>query len=124
MMGDNKNVKLSPFVEIRELYDFQKIAGNLYKSVLIIAKRANQLNVSTNEELREKLQEFGSTTDDMEEIHENVEQIEISKYYERLPKSALVATHEFLEGKVYFREQDQVGEKKENSEIKQNDTEK
>ena len=78
-MSDNKSVKLSPFVEIRELHDFQKIAGNLYKSVLIIAKRANQLNVSTNEELREKLQEFGSTTDDMEEIHENVEQIEISK---------------------------------------------
>jgi DNA-directed RNA polymerase subunit K/omega len=77
--------------------------GNVYGSIAIIAKRANQINVSLKEELHSKLEEFASHTDSLEEIHENKEQIEISKAYEKMPNPALMATQEFLEDKIYYR---------------------
>ena len=77
--------------------------GNIYESVMIVAKRANQIGVEMKEELNKKLQEFASYTDNLEEVFENREQIEISKFYERLPKPSLLAAEEFLEGKVYYR---------------------
>ena len=77
--------------------------GNLYESIAVVAKRANQINISIKEELHNKLEEFASHTDSLEEIHENKEQIEISRAYERMPNPALLATQEFLEDKVYFR---------------------
>ena len=80
-----------------------KADGNIYEAVAIIAKRANQISVEMKEELSRKLQEFASYTDNLEEIFENREQIEISKFYERIPKPALIATQEFEEGKIYFR---------------------
>ncbi|SFE97709.1 DNA-directed RNA polymerase subunit omega [Thermophagus xiamenensis] len=76
---------------------------NIYESVMIISKRANQIGVEMKEELNKKLQEFASYTDNLEEVFENREQIEISKFYERLPKPALLATQEFVEGKIYYR---------------------
>ena len=83
--------------------------GNLYESIAIIAKRANQINISLKEELHNKLDEFASHTDSLEEIHENKEQIEISRAYERMPNPALLATQEFMEEKVYYRKgQDQL----------------
>jgi DNA-directed RNA polymerase subunit K/omega len=77
--------------------------GNVYESIAIVAKRANQINIMLKEELHNKLEEFASHTDSLEEIHENKEQIEISKAYEKMPNPALLATQEFMEDKVYFR---------------------
>ncbi len=87
----------------RDTRDLEKDIGNLYESVVIISKRANQIAAQMKEELNAKLEEFASDTDNLEEIFENREQIEISKYYESLPKSTLLATEEFLKDKVYFR---------------------
>lgn len=77
--------------------------GNIYESVVIIGKRANQIAVEIKQDLSRKLQEFASCNDNLEEVFENREQIEISRYYEKLPKPTLIATQEFIEGKVYYR---------------------
>jgi DNA-directed RNA polymerase subunit K/omega len=93
-------------VEAKNLIDIKASTGNLYKSIAIVAKRANQINISLKEELHNKLEEFASHTDSLEEIHENKEQIEISRAYEKMPNPALLATQEFLEGKIYHRTND------------------
>ena len=93
----------SNIVETRSLTDIKDKTGDLYESISIIAKRANQINISLKEELHNKLEEFASHTDSLEEIHENKEQIEISKAYERMPNPALLATTEFMEDKIYYR---------------------
>ncbi|HKL72394.1 MAG TPA: DNA-directed RNA polymerase subunit omega [Marinilabiliaceae bacterium] len=80
-----------------------EITGNIYESVMIAAKRSNQISVEMKEELNRKLQEFASYTDNLEEVFENREQIEISKFYERLPKPTALAVTQFLEEKVYYR---------------------
>jgi DNA-directed RNA polymerase subunit K/omega len=92
--------------ETRSLESLKSKTGNLYESIVVIAKRANQVNLALKEELQNKLDEFASHTDSLEEIHENKEQIEISKAYERMPNPALLATHEFLEGKLYHKRND------------------
>ena len=90
-------------VETKALMDIKAKTGNLYESIAIIAKRANQINITLKEELHNKLEEFASHTDSLEEIHENKEQIEISKAYERMPNPSLLATQEFMEDKIYHR---------------------
>lgn len=95
---------INPLAETRDLIRIKGMTGNLYKSIAIIAKRSNQINTAVREELHSKLEEFVTTTDNLEEVHENKEQIEISRFYERLPNPAIVATEEFLEGKTYYRE--------------------
>ena len=97
------SVGTSNIVETKNLNDIKEKTGNLYESISIIGKRANQINISLKEELHNKLEEFASHTDSLEEIHENKEQIEISRAYERMPNPALLATSEFLDGKVYYR---------------------
>lgn len=97
----------SSVVEPKKLSDIKDKTGNVYESIAIIAKRANQINITLKEELHNKLEEFASHTDSLEEIHENKEQIEISKAYERMPNPALLATQEFMEDKVYFRRNDE-----------------
>lgn len=87
----------------RNLMDFSKDTGNVYESVVIMGKRANQIGAEMKEELTKKLQEFGTASDNLEEVFENDEQIQISRYYERLPKPTLIATQEFLEDKIYYR---------------------
>ena len=96
----------SNVVEPKNLFDLKEKTGNLYESIAIVAKRANQINITIKEELHNKLEEFASHTDSLEEIHENKEQIEISKAYERMPNPALLASTEFMEDKVYFRRND------------------
>ena len=93
-------------VETKNLLDIKSRTGNLYESIAIIAKRANQINIAIKEELHNKLEEFASHTDSLEEIHENKEQIEISKAYEKMPNPAILATQEFLEDKIYHRKND------------------
>jgi DNA-directed RNA polymerase subunit K/omega len=90
-------------VETKNLNDLKNKTGNLYESISVIARRANQINVSLKEELHNKLEEFASHTDSLEEIHENKEQIEISRAYERMPNPAILATQEFIEDKIYYR---------------------
>jgi DNA-directed RNA polymerase subunit K/omega len=90
-------------VETKNLIDIKAKTGNLYESIAIVAKRANQINISLKEELHNKLEEFASHTDSLEEVHENKEQIEISRAYERMPNPAILATQEFMEDKVYHR---------------------
>ena len=90
-------------IETRDVNNLKNKTGNLYESIAVIAKRANQINISLKEELHNKLEEFASHTDSLEEIHENKEQIEISRAYERMPNPALLATTEFMDSKVYHR---------------------
>ena len=98
-----QNANTSNVVETQNLIDVKSKTGNLYESITVIAKRANQINISIKEELHNKLEEFASHTDSLEEIHENKEQIEISRAYERMPNPALLATAEFMEDKIYYR---------------------
>ena len=88
----------------RTLTELDAPTGNIYESVVVISRRAIQIASEIKQELNRKLADFSSVNDSLEETFENREQIEISKYYERLPKPAIVATEEFLEGKVYFRD--------------------
>lgn len=87
----------------RKLTDLDEQTGNIYESVVIISRRANQIATQLKQELNRKLADFSSATDTLEETFENREQIEISRYYERLPKPTLIATEEFLEKEFYFR---------------------
>jgi DNA-directed RNA polymerase subunit K/omega len=105
-MTDLKNIKTNAECEPKNLTKVAEVTGNLYEGLNVIAKRANQMNVKITHELKEKLNEFSSTTDDLEEIHENLEQIEISKFYERLPKPSLLAYQEYLDGNIYHRDAD------------------
>ncbi len=87
----------------RDVNELDAATGNIYESLAIIAKRANQISNDIKEELHNKLAEFASSNDNLEEVFENREQIEISKHYERLPKPTLVAIDEFLNKKIYYR---------------------
>ena len=87
----------------RKLNDLDSQTGNIYESINIIARRANQISSELKSELNRKLADFSSPTDAMEETFENREQIEISRYYERLPKPVIIATEEFLDDEVYYR---------------------
>lgn len=87
----------------QDILELCEDTGNIYESVAIIAKRANQISVDLKSELSKKLQEFASTSDNLDEVFENREQIEISRFYEKLPKPSLIATQEFRDGKIYFR---------------------
>ncbi len=93
-------------VETKSLIEIKAKTGNLYESIAIVAKRANQINIAMKEELHNKLEEFASHTDSLEEIHENKEQIEISKAYEKMPNAAILATQEFMDNKIYHRKND------------------
>src|SRR5947208_6307906 len=101
------SISTSNNIETRDVNEFKNKTGNLYESIAIVAKRANQINISLREELHNKLEEFASHTDSLEEIHENKEQIEISKAYEKMPNPAILATQEFMDDKVYFRKNDE-----------------
>ncbi len=100
---EEKNRKIPNEAITRSVVELAKQTGNVYESVMIITKRANQIAATRREELRQKLEEFNSKVDTLQEVYENEEQIELSRYYETLPKSTIVATDEFLAGKLYYR---------------------
>lgn len=104
-MSINKKAlaSVNPLVETRDVVAIKDKTGNLYESIVVMARRANQISVNMKEELHKKLDEFSSHTDNLEEIHENKEQIEISRIYERMANPALQATNEFFEDKIYYR---------------------
>lgn len=101
-MSTNKPVIPNSTVT-RDVRELDKTTDNIYESIVIISKRANQIANNLKEELHGKLAEFASSNDNLEEVFENREQIEISKHYERMPKPSLIAVDEFLNNKVYYR---------------------
>ncbi|NPD91241.1 DNA-directed RNA polymerase subunit omega [Xylanibacter muris] len=110
---DYKKSKAPVNTVTRNIMDLCDETGNIYESVAIIAKRANQISVQIKEDLSKKLAEFASYNDGLDEVFENREQIEISRYYEKLPKPTLLSTQEFIEDKIYWREaqtQQQAGD--------------
>ena len=97
---------MSAYIETRNLDDLAARTGNIYKSINVISARSSQMNTKMKEELHRKLEEFASATDNLEEVFENREQIEISRYYEKLPKTTITAMHEFLTDETYFRDKE------------------
>ena len=100
---DYKKTKAPLTTVTRDLNDLDKSTGNIYQTVVIAGKRANQISVEMKQELNRKLEEFASYTDNLEEVFENPEQIEISKFFERLPKPSLISLQEMTEDQIYFR---------------------
>ncbi len=105
-LKESINSGISPSIIVRDLVEIGQQSGNIYKSLVIISKRSKQLARELKVELNQKLEEFASTNDSLEEISENREQIEISKYYERMPNPVVLAIEEFIEGGTYFRDPD------------------
>lgn len=95
---------INPSMETRDFNDYKSYTGNLYKTITVLSKRSSQLSLEMKRELQSKLDEFASSTDNLEEIHENREQIEISKFYERLPHTTLIAQDELFEGEIYHKD--------------------
>jgi DNA-directed RNA polymerase subunit K/omega len=100
---DFKKIRTETTVVTRQKDQFYKGTGNIYETVAILTKRANQIAAEMKEELNKKIEEFATNNDSLEEVFENREQIEIAKFYERLPKPTLIAIHEFLHDEIYFR---------------------
>jgi len=100
---DYKKVKSDTSAVTRTVREFDQETGNIYESVVIMSKRANQISLEMKEELDRKIAEFASPTDNLEEVFENREQIEIARFYERIPKPTLIAVQEFLDDKIYYR---------------------
>ncbi|GAB1417307.1 DNA-directed RNA polymerase subunit omega [Bacteroidales bacterium] len=100
---DFKKIKTENTAVTRQKDQFYKGTGNIYETVAILAKRSNQISREMTEELHKKIQEFGSSSDNLEEVFENREQIELAKFYEKLPKPTLIAVHEFLNEQIYYR---------------------
>ena len=102
-MMDFKKTNTPLTTVTRDMIELSQDTGNVYETVSIIAKRANQIAAQMKTDLEKKLQEFAPYNDNLEEVNENREQIEISRYYERLPKPTLIATQEYIEHKLFFR---------------------
>jgi len=109
---DYKKINAPTTTTTRNIEKYLDATGNIYEAVVIIGKRANQIAVEMKQELNKKLEEFSSYTDNLEEVFENKEQIEISKFYEKLPKPTLIAMQEFEEGKIYYRNPEKTSKTK------------
>lgn len=101
---DYKKSKAPINTVTRNIMDLCDQTGNIYESIAILAKRSNQITTEIKQDLNKKLAEFASYNDSLDEVFENREQIEISRYYEKLPKPTLIATEEFMEGNIYWRD--------------------
>lgn len=100
---DFRKIKTETTVVTRQKDQFYVGTGNIYETVAILSKRANQIAAEMKEELNKKIEDFATNNDGLEEVCENKEQIEIAKFYERLPKPTLIAVHEFLHNEIYFK---------------------
>ena len=107
---------IDPNVSARDIEALAGKTGNAYKSLNVIASRARQLSQELKNELHKKLEEFATVTDTIEEVHENKEQIEISKFYERLPNPTIIACHEFMDNELEYRQLGPIDESDEESE--------
>ena len=102
-----KMTQISPLIETQNLEEMASASGNVYEAIYSIARRANQISREIKEELHAKLEDFASHTDSLEEIHENREQIEISKFYEKLPHATILATTEFKNKELTIRTEEE-----------------
>lgn len=100
---DYKKIKTDVEAVTRDQHRFYESTGNIYETVVILSKRANQISHELKDELNRKIEEFTTTSDNLEEIFENREQIEIAKFYERLPKPTLISVQEYLNDQIYYR---------------------
>jgi DNA-directed RNA polymerase subunit K/omega len=100
---DYKKVKTETSAVTRRIHEFSNLTGNVYETVAMLSKRANQISLEIKEELNKKLSEFSTGNDNLEEVFENREQIEIAKFYERLPKPTLISVQEYLDNQIYYR---------------------
>src|SRR5690554_6440735 len=98
---------LNPLIETRDVAAMKEKTGNIYESINVIAKRANQINITMKEELHRKLEDFANHNDTLEEVHENKEQIEISRFYERMANPVLQSINEFNNDKIYHKKKEQ-----------------
>jgi BioD-like phosphotransacetylase family protein len=105
-----KNVNAEKSTITRDVVYLEEKTGNLYQSIVAISKRSIQISTQIKEELTQKLQEFATSSDSLEEVFENREQIEISKHYEKMPKSTAIAIEELLEDKIYLRNPEEDAE--------------
>ena len=104
---DYKKTNAAPTTITRNCNELDAKTGNIYEAITIIAKRATQIGVDLKKELIEKLEEFASTAENLEEVFENKEQIEVSRFYEKLPKPTSIAIQEWIEDRIYYRHQNQ-----------------
>lgn len=109
-MMNYKEVEAAKSTVTRDITDIDSKTGNIYEAISIIAKRSNQISLSMKEELNGKLAEFATTTDNLDEVFENREQIEISKFYESLPKPNAIAMSEFIDEGTYYRDPSESAE--------------
>ncbi|HSW67132.1 MAG TPA: DNA-directed RNA polymerase subunit omega [Bacteroidales bacterium] len=100
---DFKKLKIESTTVTRNIFELTAPTGNIYETVVILAKRANQVGLEMKEELNKKIEEFATPSDNLEEIYENREQIEIARYYENLPKPTLIAINEYLREQIFFK---------------------
>lgn len=100
---DYKKVRTDSEAITRDQRRFYEGTDNIYETVVLLSKRANQIGIELKEELGRKIEEFATTSDNLEEVFENREQIEIAKFYEKLPKPTLISIHEYLNDQIYFR---------------------
>jgi DNA-directed RNA polymerase subunit K/omega len=100
---DYKKVKSDQEAITRDIRKFSGGTNNIYETVVILSKRANQIGLEIKDELNRKIEEFATTQDNLEEIFENREQIEIARFYEKLPKPTLISVHEYLNDQIYYR---------------------
>ena len=107
---DYKNSKAANTTVTYDKNQIEAPTENIYEAITIIAKRAEQISVDLKNELVEKLEEFATYTDSLDEVFENKEQIEVSKFYEKLPKSTSIAVQEWVEGQIYYRNPDTIQE--------------
>lgn len=108
---DYKNTKAATTTVTYDKEKIEEPTDNIYEAITIMAKRAQQINVDLKGELVEKLEEFATYTDSLDEVFENKEQIEVSKFYEKLPKPTALAVEEWLEGKIYYRKPEEEASK-------------
>jgi len=107
---DYKNSKAAGSTITYNKNIIEEPTNNIYEAITIIAKRAQQINGDLKSELIEKLEEFATYTDSLDEVFENKEQIEVSKFYEKLPKATAIAVEEWLEDKIYYRNPEEIQE--------------
>ena len=111
-MNKYRNTNASSTTKTYDRRDIEEPTQNIYEAISIIAKRSNQINSEIKKELHDKLDEFATHNDNLEEIFENKEQIEVSRFYERLPKPYAIAIQEWLDSKIYYRDTDEETEDK------------
>lgn len=106
--ADYKKLKVDLFAKTKDIRKFDKDTNNYYKSIVIMSKRADQIAADLKQEFQESSQQYATHTDSLEEVYENREQIELSKFYEQLPKPTQLALHEFEEDQIYFKDAEEL----------------